>query len=67
MQSLSDNLYEEPPVYEHTMWILAKVRKIAPNWNIDNSTDEAVEDVSDWEILEFDTGVCHGKETVRLK
>ena len=67
MQSTSDTLVEDVPLYQHTMWIMAKVRKTAPNWNIDNADYEAVEDVSDWEILEFDTGICHSKEIVRVK
>lgn len=57
----------DTPVYQHTMWVMAKVRKTAPHWNIDNAQDEAIEDVSDWHILEFDTGVCHSKEIVRVK
>ena len=27
MQSMSDTIVEDVPVYQHTMWIMAKVRK----------------------------------------
>jgi hypothetical protein len=60
-------LEEDTPQWEHTVWIMAKVRRRTTHINIDNAGHEALEDPSEWHILEFDTGIRHSQEIVRIK
>ena len=67
MFSMSDTLVDEPPVWEHTVWIMAKVRRRTTHVDVDRAGDEALEDPREWHILEFDTGIKHSQEIVRVK
>jgi len=60
-------LDEDIPVWEHTVWILAKVRCRTTHVDIYTAGDEALDDLNEWHILEFDKGVKHSQEIVRVK
>jgi len=49
------------------VWIMAKVRCRTTHVDIDRAGDEALDDPSEWHVLEFDKGVKHGQEIVRVK
>jgi hypothetical protein len=49
------------------VWILAKVRCRTTHINIDTAGDEALDDPDNWYVLEFDKGVKHSQEIVRVK
>jgi len=44
-------LNEDTPVWEHTVWIMAKVRCRTTHINIDTAGDEALDDPSEWYVL----------------
>lgn len=67
MLSMSDTLVEDIPVWEHTVWILAKVRCRTTHVDIHTAGDEALDDPSEWHVLEFDKGVKHSQEIVRVR
>jgi hypothetical protein len=60
-------LEEDTPVWEHTVWIMAKVRRRTSHTNIDNAGDEALDDPSEWYVLDFDKGIKHSQEIIRIK
>ena len=66
--SKGDNMLDEDtPQWEHTVWILAKVRCRTTHINIDTAGDEALDDPDNWHVLEFDKGVKHSQEIVRVR
>jgi hypothetical protein len=67
MLSLSDTLIEDTPQWEHTVWILAKVRCRTTHVDVHTAGDEALDDPSEWHVLEFDKGVKHSQEIVRVR
>ena len=63
-----DNMLDDDtPQWEHTVWILAKVRCHTSHVNVDTAGDEALDDPSEWHVLEFDKGVKHSQEIVRIR
>jgi hypothetical protein len=60
-------LEEDTPVWEHTVWIMAKVRRRTTHVDIYKAGNEALEDPEEWHILEFDTSIKHSQEIVRVK
>jgi len=60
-------LDEDTPQWEHTVWIMAKVRCQTTHINIDTAGDEALDDPDNWYVLEFDKGVKHSQEIVRVR
>jgi hypothetical protein len=60
-------LDEDTPQWEHTVWIMAKVRCRTTHIDIDRAGTEALDDPSEWHILEFDTGIKHSQEIVRVR
>ena len=63
-----DNMLEDDtPQWEHTVWILAKVRCRTTHIDIDRAGNEALDDPSEWHVLEFDKGVKHSQEIVRVR
>jgi len=59
-------LDEDTPVWEHTMWILAKVRRRTSHVDIYSAGEEALDDPEEWTVLEFDKAVRHGQEIIRI-
>jgi len=43
-------LEEDTPQWEHTVWIMAKVRCRTTHINVDNAGDEALDDPSEWYV-----------------
>ena len=63
-----DNMLDDDtPQWEHTVWILAKVRCRTTHIDIDRAGNEALDDPSEWHVLEFDKGVKHSQEIVRVR
>ena len=60
-------LDEDTPVWEHTVWIMAKVRCRTTHIDIDKAGEVALDDTSEWHVLEFDKGIKHSQEIVRVK
>ena len=60
-------LEEDTPVWEHTVWIMAKVRRRTTHVDINRAGDEALDDPDEWYILDFDKGIKHSQEIVRVK
>jgi hypothetical protein len=60
-------LDDDTPQWEHTVWIMAKVRCRTTHVDVDRAGDEALDDPSEWYVLEFDKGVKHGQEIVRVR
>jgi hypothetical protein len=60
-------LDEDTPQWEHTVWIMAKVRCRTSHVNIDTAGDEALDDPNEWYVLDFDKGVKHSQEIVRVR
>ena len=60
-------LDEDTPQWEHTVWILAKVRCRTTHVDIYTAGDEALDDPNEWHVLEFDKGVKHSQEIVRVR
>lgn len=59
-------LDEDTPEWEHTVWIMAKVRRRTSHVDIDRAGTEALDDPEEWTVLEFDTGIKHSQEIIRI-
>ena len=59
-------LDEDTPEWEHTMWILAKVRRRISHPDMYKSVEIALDDPEEWTVIELDRGVRHSEETIRL-
>ncbi len=67
MEFFNPNSEEDTPIWQHTVWIMAKVRCRTTHIDIDRAGDEALDDPQEWEVLEFDKGIKHSQEIVRVK
>jgi hypothetical protein len=60
-------LNEDTPIWEHTVWIMAKVKCKTSHVDIDRAGMEALDDPTEWHVLDFDKGVMHSQEIIRVK